>query len=233
LLLLYDWWFNYALIHVTTVVLIGLPLFCVSIGVVSKVSEQIVVGVIYNPLLDEMVYAVRGEGCYVNGEKILSGGEEKSIRLHEGLISVGFPGAKESTLRVASRAIGALATKAKGVRMIACASQVMSWVAQKKINAYVSWDLNSWDICAGMLIVEESGGYIRDMNGNKATIKSRDLIITCRGALTSNASIATNNSTSGSTGTEVRSGLHVPEAENSLHYELLKVLTENQCLTYD
>jgi myo-inositol-1(or 4)-monophosphatase len=214
-------------------VLIGLPLFCVSIGVVSKVSEQIVVGVIYNPLLDEMVYAVRGEGCYVNGEKILSGGEEKSIRLHEGLISVGFPGAKESTLRVASRAIGALATKAKGLRMIACASQVMSWVAQKKINAYVSWDLNSWDICAGMLIVEESGGYIRDMNGNKATIKSRDLIITCRGALTSNASIATNNSTSGSTGTEVRSGLHVPEAENSLHYELLKVLTENQCLTYD
>lgn len=183
-------------------------------------------------MLDEMVSAIRGEGCYINGEKLLSGVEEKSIRLYEGLVNVGFPGAKESTLRVASRAIGALATKAKGLRMIACASQVMSWVAQKKINAYISWDLNSWDICAGMLIVEESGGYISDMYGNKATIKSRDLIITCSGALPSSASTATNNSTGGNTGTE-RSVFLVLEAENSLHYELLKVLTENKCLNYD
>ncbi len=179
-------------------------------------------GVIYNPTLDEMVSAIRGEGCFMNGEKILSGGKENSMRLYEGLINVGFPGAKESTLRVASRAVGALATKAKGLRMIACASQVMSWVAQKKINAYISWDLNSWDICAGMLIVEESGGYISDMYGNKATIKSRDLIITCSGALPLSARTATNNNV-----------FLVPGAENSLHYELLKVLTENKCLTYD
>lgn len=214
----------------------GLPLFCVSIGVVSKSDGQIVVGVIFNPMLDEMVYAIRGEGCYVNGQKLVQGEEDSSnrkcIRLSEALINVGFPGAKESTLRVASRAIGALATKAKGLRMIACASQVMSWVAQKKINAYISWDLNSWDVCAGMLIVEEAGGYISDMYGNKATIKSRDLIITCDGALPSSTTTKTDQTTnrSTSTGTKIAD---IPEQEKSLHFELLQVLAENQCITYD
>ena len=62
--------------------------------------------------------------------------------------------------------------------MIASASQTMAWVAQNKLNAYFSWDLNSWDICAGIVIVEESGGMISNMDGSKADISSRDMIIT-------------------------------------------------------
>ena len=190
----------------------GLPLFCVSIGVVSSKGE-VVVGVIYNPILDEMTYAIRGQGCYVNGKKLGGkvGSKNTVIRLSEGLINVGFPAAKESTLMVSSRAVQALATKVKGLRMIASASQVMAWVAQKKLNAYVSWDLNSWDVCAGMLIVEEAGGYISDLQGNKIiTVESRDLIVSCEGAMREGGA-----------------------NDECLHMELLKVLTKNDCINYD
>jgi len=158
----------------------GLCMFCVSIGVVSIHDgiPIVVGGVIYNPILNEMVSAVRGRGCYLNGQKLAI--KNASTDLKQALVNVGFPVSSESTLRVSSGAVAALATKVRGIRMIASASQVMSWVAQGKLNAYVSWDLNSWDVAAGMVIVEEAGGFISNFEGKRADITSRDLIVSCR-----------------------------------------------------
>lgn len=161
----------------------GLPMFCVSIGVVSlqNGSPTVVAGVIYNPVLNEMISAVKGQGCTLNG--ILFKPRSSAMDLNEALINVGFPVSSESTLRVSSKAVSALSTRVRGIRMIACASQVMSWVAQGKLSAYVSWDLNAWDVAAGMLIVEESGGFISDFEGVAAGITSRDLIVSTSQAL--------------------------------------------------
>ena len=90
--------------------------------------------------------------------------------------------------------------------MIASASQVMSWVAQGKLNSYVSWDLNSWDIAAGMVIVEEAGGFISNFEGAKATIIDRDLIVTCKQDDDGDSA--------------------------SLSKQILDILTENDCLKY-
>ena len=62
--------------------------------------------------------------------------------------------------------------------MIALASQVLAWVAQGKLNAYVSWDLNAWDIAAGILLVEESGGQCCNFDGSFADVSCRDLVAT-------------------------------------------------------
>ena len=88
--------------------------------------------------------------------------------------------------------------------MIASASQVMSWVAQGKLNAYVSWDLNAWDIAAGMIIVEESGGFISDFEGNRGSILTRDMIISCNEG----------------------------NSKHELSKAILQVLKENDCLQY-
>lgn len=160
----------------------GLPMYCASIGVVSvsDAKAEVVAGVIYNPALDEMVSAVRGRGCYLNGERLMPDPQrQKGIQLKKALINVGFPVVKESTLRASARAVAALAPKVRGLRMIASASQVMSWVAQSKFHAYISWDLNSWDVAAGMVVVEESGGKVFNFDGTVADITSRDLIVTC------------------------------------------------------
>ncbi len=193
----------------------GLPMFCVSIGVVSlreNIEPQVVAGVIYNPILNEMMSAVRGRGCYLNGKRLdqsrstsLSSEEtSEGISLDKAMINVGFPVYSEGTLRVSSATVTALATKVRGLRMIASASQVMSWIAQGKLNAYVSWDLNAWDIAAGMVIVEECGGFISDFEGKKASIITRDMII---------------SSNEGN-------GKH--ELSNSI----LEIMKENNCLVY-
>ena len=89
--------------------------------------------------------------------------------------------------------------------MIASASQTMAWVAQNKLNAYFSWDLNAWDVAAGLVIVEESGGMISNMDGSNADISSRDMIITS----------CPNNG-----------------EEGVLRDELIRVLKENDCIDY-
>lgn len=89
--------------------------------------------------------------------------------------------------------------------MIASASQTMAWVAQGKLDAYFSWDLNAWDIAAGVVIVEESGGLVSDFDGAIADVSSRDLIITSR----------PNNG-----------------EEGILRDELIAVLKENDCIEY-
>jgi myo-inositol-1(or 4)-monophosphatase len=160
--------------------------------------------------LGEMTAAVRGRGCYLNNQRInhKNDGIQKSQTsiLNQSLINVGFPIAKESTLLASSRAVTALATKVRGLRMIASASQTMAWVAQGKLNAYVSWDLNAWDIAAGVVIVEESGGLVSNFDGSSADISSRDMIITC-----------------------------CPQVgqEGMLRDELIAVLTENNCIDFD
>ena len=71
--------------------------------------------------------------------------------------------------------------------MVACASQAMAWVAQSKLSAHFSWDLNGWDVAAGIVIVEESGGLVSKMvvnddydgSGSRAGVETRDMIITC------------------------------------------------------
>jgi myo-inositol-1(or 4)-monophosphatase len=158
----------------------GLPMFCVSIGIVSLESDApvVVAGVIYNPVLQEMVTAVRNRGCYLNGHKLHSKSAPPDLK--QALVNIGFPISSPATLKASSTAVAAMATKVRGLRMIASASQVMSWVAQGKLTAYVSWDLNAWDVAAGMVIVEEAGGFVANFEGKRAGIQDRDLIVTCK-----------------------------------------------------
>ena len=215
----------------------GLPIYAMSIGVVSlqqhsssssssSSSPEVIAGVIYNPALGEMISAVKGRGCYLNNRRLdstrrqqqqpeqqpeqqqqHSSSPPKSI-LSQSLINVGFPVCKESTLHASSKAVTALATKVRGLRMVACASQAMAWVAQSKFNAYFSWDLNGWDVAAGIVIVEEAGGLVSNFDGSRADVCSRDMIITCP---------------SGSVG---------DEKEGLLRDELIEVLRENDCFEY-
>lgn len=212
-----------------TVLIAGLPLFCTSIGVVSLSNNEdpeVVAGVIYNPVLNEMTSAVRGRGAYVNGKRLTVAGEGRQqqqdqhetvavaspssmLLLDESLVNIGFPVVKPSTLAASSRAVAALAPKVRGLRMVAVAAQVMAWTAQNKFQAYVSWDLNAWDVAAGMLIVKEAGGSVLDFSGKEATIQnSRDLIVTSSGSL--GAGVA-----------------------RVLGEEILAILSEHDCLQYD
>ena len=185
----------------------GLPICCVSIGVLGRNTTtgapEILAGVIYNPILDEMVTAVQGGGAFVNGKRIQSSKASTAVVLSSSLINVGFPVVNESTLRASSKAVTALSTQCRGLRMFACASQLMSWVAQDKFQSYIAWDLNAWDMAAGVLIVQEAGGCLLELkDGRPATISSRDLVVSS------------------------------PSGGVMLGQEILTVLRDNDCIDY-
>ena len=168
----------------------GLPICCVSIGVVelssSSSEPRIVVGVVYNPVLNERLSAVCGvDGVRLNGQPLDNNNNNNNNNnkkvLSEAVINVGFPVLRESTLRVSAKAIGVLATRVRGIRMMACAAQVMAWVAQDKLQTYLSWDVNAWDACAGLLLVQQAGGYTLDLSQDQppqdATLTTRDVLV--------------------------------------------------------
>lgn len=167
----------------------GLPLYCVSVGVLSPSTGEVVVGLVYNPALDEMTSAVRGRGLVVDGVPLnASSSSTSTLALSESVVNVGFPVAGgETTLRLSSRAVAVLRSRVRGLRMIASAAQVMAWVARGNLQAYVSWDLNAWDVAAGTLLVREAGGSVRDLNrrdddDREAGLECRDLCVTSANA---------------------------------------------------
>jgi myo-inositol-1(or 4)-monophosphatase len=92
---------------------------------------------------------------------------------------VGNPVATETSMR----GFGALSSKVRGLRVIACAAQVMAWVAHGKLSGYYSYDLNAWDVAAGALLIEEAGGRVTDMNCVPFTLRTRDMLCSQGGAL--------------------------------------------------
>ena len=77
------------------------------------------------------------------------------------------------------RGFGALSSKVRGLRVIACAAQVMAWVAHGKLSGYYSYDLNAWDVAAGTFLVQQAGGIVTDFSGGKNFVFGGELIAGC------------------------------------------------------
>jgi myo-inositol-1(or 4)-monophosphatase len=159
----------------------GFPAFCVVLGCERRVAGlaadqdgEMVAGVIYDPLRDEMFSAARGEGATLNGEPIHV---SRAKLLQESLIATGFPSQKrhespnvhfyqEFTLR------------SHGVRRAGSAALDLAYVACGRLDGYWEFKLNPWDTSAGYLLVEEAGGAITHFDGGKFTLDSREILAT-------------------------------------------------------
>jgi myo-inositol-1(or 4)-monophosphatase len=159
----------------------GFPVFCVvlgcerrSPGLAADEDGEMVAGVIYDPLRDEMFSAARGEGATLNGEAIHV---SRTQTLDESLIATGFPSQKrhrspnvhfyqEFTLR------------SHGVRRAGSAAIDLAYVACGRLDGYWEFQLNPWDTSAGYLLLEEAGGRITHFDGGKFTLDSREILAT-------------------------------------------------------
>ena len=159
----------------------GFPVFCVVLGCERRASGllaeedgEMVAGVIYDPLRDEMFSAAKGNGATLNGVTISVSRAEK---LQEALIATGFPSHKrhrspnvhfyqEFTLR------------SHGVRRAGSAALDLAYVACGRLDGFWEFKLNPWDTSAGYLLVEEAGGTITHMDGGKFTLDSREVFAT-------------------------------------------------------
>jgi myo-inositol-1(or 4)-monophosphatase len=156
----------------------GFPIFCVVLGCERRAPSlraeedgEMVAGVIYDPLRDEMFAAERGGGARLNGRPIHV---SRTKTLEESLIATGFPSHKrhrnpnihfyqEFTLR------------SHGVRRAGSAAIDLAYVASSRLEAFWEFNLNPWDTSAGYLLVEEAGGKITHFDGSKFTLDSREV----------------------------------------------------------
>lgn len=149
----------------------GYPAFNVTIALAK--GDEVIVGVVYDPLRDEMFAAEKGSGAYLNDQKIHV---SSASRLADSLFSTGFP----SRLRGQNVNIHfyyQLAMATHGVRRGGSAALDLSYVACGRLDGFWEFGLNPWDMAAGTLLVTEAGGVCTDMVGEPHFLKSPHLLV--------------------------------------------------------
>jgi myo-inositol-1(or 4)-monophosphatase len=143
----------------TTNFLHGLPHWAVSIALEHK--GQIVAGVIYDPTKDEMFYAEKGGGAWLNESRLRVSGRHKLI---ESIFATGLPFAGRADLPETIRDLARILPACAGVRRFGAAALDLAYVAAGRYDGFWERGLHAWDLAAGLVIVREAGGIVEPLN---------------------------------------------------------------------
>lgn len=149
----------------------GLALCGVTVSVVYRGTA--IVGVIYDPHADEMFTAVKGQGATVNGQPLQVAKGITGIK--DSIINAGCP-ADPQAFAASMRGIAALNSQSRGLRMIACSALTTAWIAAGRLTAHFGYDLSSWDLVAGALLIQEAGGLVTDLDGSPYRLETRNML---------------------------------------------------------
>ena len=128
----------------TTNFLHGIPHFAICIALKSK--KEIISGLIYDPIKDEMYYAEKNKGAFLNNQRLRV---SKKNTLEDCLFSSNHEGVKFSNLNM---------------RYSGCAALDLAYVASGRLDGFFHNSINLWDVAAGALMVQEAGGIVNDLN---------------------------------------------------------------------
>jgi len=149
----------------------GYPCFCVSIGV--ERAKRIELGVVYDPMRDEMFAAERGGGATLNERRIRVSRVED---LNQAMLCTGFPYDVRDRPHFAHH-FSNFTMKAQAVRRDGSAALDLAYVAAGRFDGFWEDGLSPWDIAAGALLVEEAGGRVTDFNGNPLDIYTPRVLV--------------------------------------------------------
>jgi myo-inositol-1(or 4)-monophosphatase len=157
----------------TTNYIHGFPFFCVSIALAFR--GEIIVGVIYDPAKDELFVAEKGKGAYLSGKQIKVSTDEQ---LSNSLVATGLPADHEYSLPLNLKGFQAVAPKVRNIRIAGSAALHMAYVAAGRLSGFWELGLNVWDVAAGVLLIQESGGEVTDTSGNAYHLGVRHILAT-------------------------------------------------------
>ncbi|HLY18891.1 MAG TPA: inositol monophosphatase family protein [Bryobacteraceae bacterium] len=148
----------------------SLPIFNVTLAL--EQAGEMLVGVVFDPIRQEMFTAERGSGAYLNNRRI----RVSSIaRLDSSLLCTGFP-TRRRHLNVNVHFYHQLAMATHGVRRTGSAAVDLAWVACGRLDGFWEFGLKPWDLAAGRLLVTEAGGRVSDMHGQPHDLASPQLL---------------------------------------------------------
>ena len=147
--------------------------FAISIG--YEEEGEIKCGVIFNPIMNEMFCAEKGNGAYLNNTRIRVSNKKK---LKDSLIVTGGPkGSSEIKDKIFSEYI-AVSKNVSNVRKFGSAALDMAYVACGRFDGYWQRELNYWDIAAGLIILKEAGGFVEFFEVDKNHLLKKNILAT-------------------------------------------------------
>lgn len=157
----------------TTNFLHGIPQWCISIALQRRLQDggsEVAAGMVYNPATDEMYWAERGGGAFLNERRLRVSGRRE---IRDALFATGIPFAAVSAPRrlAFARTLSVLMPQTAGIRRFGAAALDMAWVASGRFDGYWELGLKPWDMAAGMLIVREAGGFCTDPSGAETAVR--------------------------------------------------------------
>ncbi|MEQ9518852.1 MAG: inositol monophosphatase family protein [Parvibaculum sp.] len=144
----------------TTNFLHGIPMFAINIAL--ERAGEIVAGLTYNPISDELFWAEKGKGAFVNERRLRVAARRE---LTQAVVVTGIPHIGRPEHARASRELAAMMPQVAGIRRSGSAALDMAYVAAGRYDAYWEWDLSPWDLAAGIILLREAGGFVTDMDG--------------------------------------------------------------------
>ena len=155
----------------TTNFLHGIPHWAISIGLERE--GEIVAGVIYDVAKNELFWAEKGAGAWLNDRRLRVSGRQ---RLDEALLAtgMGFKGRDKGPDLLGQ--IAAASSQTAGVRRFGSAALDLAWVAAGRIDGFWERNLGPWDVAAGIVLVREAGGFASDISGGGKIFETRDII---------------------------------------------------------
>jgi myo-inositol-1(or 4)-monophosphatase len=148
----------------------GFPFYAVSLALLRE--GELVIGIVHNPELGETYWAVRGEGAFLNGERLQVSQVE---RVNQSLLATGFPYNIRKTHEQVVRRFERMITRSQGVRRPGSAALDLCYVARGVYDGFWEQYLKPWDTAAGMLIVEEAGGVVTDFSGKPFPLFKKEI----------------------------------------------------------
>jgi len=149
----------------------GIPEFCVSIAVAFE--GEVVVGVIYDPMRDELFSGARGHGCTLNRQPL----QPRTLPpLDDALVSLDW-GRQEEIRQAMFTTLGRFIHRVRSVRAIGTSALALAWVAAGRFDAYLNYHLSPWDFAAGYLLLQEAGGRVTDLAGQPLNLMANGPIL--------------------------------------------------------
>lgn len=155
----------------------GIPFFSVSLSL--EIEGKLVIGVVYDPLRNELFYAQEGAGAFLNGKRI---NVSKTLSLRESLLATGFPYDMDTRPDNNLSHFGRFRMITQEVRPLGSAALELVYVACGRLDGYWEIGLSPWDTAGGVVILQEAGGKITGKEGRPFSI-DEDFIVTSNGKI--------------------------------------------------
>jgi myo-inositol-1(or 4)-monophosphatase len=157
----------------TTNFLHGIPYFAISIGL--EKNKEIICGMIFNPITNEMFYAEKGKGAYLNNSRIRVSSRKN---IDECVLLTGGPILSYKNKEIFFREYESVSRKVAATRKFGSSALDLAYLASGRCDGVWERNLNYWDIAAGIIIVKEAGGTVTDFKGGNKYIEDRNLLAT-------------------------------------------------------